>query len=189
MKTNINIVNDIEQAVIKFYEVYDIICAMQDNDYISLSNFTKILNIIFDTDRITPNKLNKVLAKAGVIKKMEKQLYDLMQQKGLKPSRYVLNNHKLMIYALKKDGTDYSFYMFKPIIYLVALHINVVHEKVTDEMALNLIKCMRREKYSDVNIVKINLQAFQSLLTAEKYADINNVSFNYSFLQTLLNNI
>ena len=98
-------------------------------------------------------------------------------------------NQKLMIYARKKDGTDYSFYMFKPIIYLVALHINVVHEKVTDEMALNLIKCMRREKYSDVNIVKINLQAFQSLLTTEKYADINNISFNYSFLQTLLNNI
>ena len=54
--------------------------------------------------------------------------------------------------------------MFKPRVYLVILGIDVLHNDVTDEMAINLIDKMKRKKYADVNTVKANLETFQVLM-------------------------
>lgn len=161
-KTDIN--KAVVQAMKEFEDVLDVIYAMQDNDYISVSNFARVLNKILDTDRVTASKLNKVLAKVKVIKRVKKQDYDLLYQQGLKPSRYILGNDEFIPYSQRKYCDDYSFYMFKPCIYLVILDINVLDEKVTDEMAINLIVLMKRKKYADINTVKERLKAFQTLI-------------------------
>jgi len=54
--------------------------------------------------------------------------------------------------------------MFHGYIYLWALEIDVIHEDVTDEMAIKLINLMKRKKYADVNTVKANLKTFQILM-------------------------
>lgn len=160
--------SEINKAVVKameeFENVLDVIYAMLNDDYVSVSNIARLLNKILDTDRITASKLNKVLAKLGILKKVEKQDYDLLHQQGLKPSRYLLNDDRLNPYSQKRCGDDYSFYIFNGRIYLLALEIDVIHNEVTAEMAIKLINLMRRGKYADVNTVKANLETFQLLM-------------------------
>ena len=164
----------VEEAFEKFEDVLDVISAMLNDDYISVSNFARVLNKILDTDRVTASKLNRVLAKAGVIKKVNKKDYNLLHQQGVKASRYVLGDFRfppyvlgdtrLTTYSKLKYCDDYSFYMFHGYIYLWALEIDVIHEDVTDEMAIKLINLMKRKKYADVNTVKANLKTFQILM-------------------------
>ena len=163
-KSEINIIRKaVVQAIEKFEDAFDVIAAMVNDDYISVSNFARVLNIIFDTDKITGKKLNRLFAKIGILKRVKKQDYDISHQKGLKPSRYDLALD-FIPYSKLKCGDDYSFYMFKPRVYLVILGIDVLHNDVTDEMAINLIDKMKRKKYADVNTVKANLETFQVLM-------------------------
>lgn len=164
METKSDINKAIVQAMEKFEDVLDVIYAMLDNDYISVSNFARVLNKILNTDRVTASKLNRVLDKLGVVKKVKKQDYELLHQQGVKASRYLLGDTRLTPYSKLKYGDDYSFYMFKGYIYLLALEIDVIHEDVTDEMAIKLINLMKRNKYADVNTVKANLKTFQILM-------------------------
>lgn len=164
MKSKSDINKAVVQAMEEFEDVLDVICAMLNDDYISVSNFARVLNKILDTDRITASKLNRVLAKDGVIKKVNKKDYDLLHQQGVKASRYVLGDTRLTPYSKLKYCDDYSFYMFHGYIYLWALEIDVIHEDVTDEMAIKLINHMKRKKYADVNTVKENLKRFQLIM-------------------------
>lgn len=164
MKTKSEIDEAVVQAMEEFEDILDVIYAMLDNDYISVSNFARVLNKILDTDRVTASKLNRVLAKAGVIKKVNKKDYDLLHQQGVKASRYVIGDTRLNPYSQLKYCNDYSFYMFHGYIYLVALEIDVIHNEVTDEMAIRLINLMKRKRYVDVNTVKANLNTFQILM-------------------------
>ena len=160
METKSNLVKAME----KFEDTLDVIYAMLDNDYISVSNIARLINKILDTDRITASKLNRVLCKIGVLDKVKKQDYDLQLQQGQKPSRYRLGNDGFISHSQKKYGDNYSFFMFKPNIYMIALKINVLHDEVTDEMAINLINLFKRKKYVDVKIVRNNLEMFQLLM-------------------------
>lgn len=164
MKSKSDINKAIVQAMEKFEDVLDVIYAMLDNDYISVSNFARVLNKILNTDRVTASKLNRVLDKLGVVKKVKKQDYEILHQQGVKASRYLLGDTRLTPYSKLKYGDDYSFYMFQGYIYLFALEIDVIHEDVTDEMAIKLINLMKRKKYADVNTVKANLKTFQILM-------------------------
>ena len=154
----------IEEAFEEFEDVLDVISAMLNDDYISVSNFARVLNKILDTDRVTASKLNRVLAKVGIIKKVNKKDYDQLHQLGVKTSRYVLADTSHTKCFKLKYGNDYSFYMFHGSIYLLKLEIDVVHNEVTDEMAIKLINLMKRKKYADVNTVKANLKRFQLIM-------------------------
>lgn len=154
----------IEEAFEKFEDVLDVISAMLNDDYISVSNFARVLNKILDTDRVTASKLNRVLAKVGVIKKVNKKDYDLVHQQGVKASKYILGDTRLTPYSKLKYCDNYSFYMFHGSIYLLKLEIDVIHNEVTDEMAIKLIDRMKRKKYVDVNTVKANLKRFQLIM-------------------------
>lgn len=74
------------QAMEEFEDILDVIYAMLDDDYISVSNFARVLNKILDTDKVTASKLNRVLAENGVIKKDNNKDYDQLHQQGVKSS-------------------------------------------------------------------------------------------------------
>lgn len=164
MMTQVERNKAVANAMSEFEDVLDVIYAMLDDDYISMSNFARLLNKILGTDRITAVKLNKLLTKFEVFKKMDKGEYEKLQEQGEMPSRYEITDDILKDYSKKKYGDDYSFYLFNPYLILELFKIEVKYDEVTDEMVNNLIDLFKRKKYADFGTVKRNLETFQLLM-------------------------
>ena len=75
----------------------DIINIITDNDYISITELSRLLCKISNTNNISPKIINQILLDNHFIAKSNKTLLDKEKKLGLKPSKYIPTSSSLNI--------------------------------------------------------------------------------------------
>ncbi len=159
--------NLITSAYRTYADVQNIIDLITDNDYISVSEFAKLLCKILDTSDITARTVNKVLLDKHFIIKQYREVFLREKKSGLKPSKYIPTS-SFSSYFKKKFCANYSFYLIKFDVLKPLFNLNL-KTTITKSTAINL--CCFINKYVSTNFdtdtVFLNLIKLRIILQRE----------------------
>ena len=163
------LVNDLVASAYKTYaDVQHIINIITDNDYISVTELSELLNKVLDTESISPRIINKLLLDKHFITKTKKEQLVERKKLGLKPSKFIPTTDYVS-YCKKRYCSDFSFYIWKFDIMLHLFNIDFKNQ-LNISSAENLCNVMNKYVITrfNTNIVFLNLVKLQLLLHYER---------------------
>ena len=147
------------------YRLYEkdmqIINIITDNDFISVSEFSQLLNTIMNINCITPYHINTILKKHQVINKQIKNILDNQSKMISKYSKY-LSNNQVNHYCKIIDYNFGKFYIWNANLIFVLLGVNFF-EDITKKSAVHLYNNIKPYVFQkiDINTVYRNLILLQ----------------------------
>lgn len=163
------LVNDLITSAYQTYaDVQHIINIITDNDYISVTELSELLNKVLATTTISPMIINKLLLDKHFITKTKKQQLVGRKKLGLKPSKFI-PTLEYVSYSKKRYCNDFSFYLWKFDIMLPLFNIDFKNQ-LDLTSAKKLCKVMNKYVFTrfDTNIVFLNLVKLQLILNYER---------------------
>jgi hypothetical protein len=156
--------NRISSAYITYEQVIDIIDTITDDNFISVTEISKLLSVILNTNKINPKSINKLLLDNNFMIKVDRIIFNESKKKGLKPSKYIPTESSNTYYK-KRYYKDISFYIwdFKQIFKIFNIDFK---STLTIDSSIILCKIMGKYSFSrfDIENVFTNLLGLQSIL-------------------------
>lgn len=159
-------------AYAKYADTLNIINSVTDGEYISVTEFSRLVSVILDVDNIKPHIINKLLIKNNLLVKMTN---NNLKNGFFDVTKYMPTNNAFS-YCKKVKHNNTIFFIWNFSFLFSLFNINFKNA-ITEKDATNLCYAIRRYTHTtfDTKTVFINLVQLQIILKNECSFFNNNV--------------
>ena len=157
-------------AYAKYADTLNIINNVTDGDYISVTEFSKLLSVILNTDKIKPHTINKLLVRSNLLVKITSNNIKNNLQAKYMPTNQAFSYCKKVYY----NNTFFFIWNFSLLFGIFNINFK---NTITEKDAIRICYAMKKYTHTtfDTKTVFISLIQLQIILKNECSLFDNNV--------------